>query len=66
MFVPAVIDSAEDIVKALAMFAKVGVTGLVDITAGATTFIVRDQVAALAIEHGLAMFGSTPAADANV
>jgi hypothetical protein len=64
VLVPAVIDSAEAIAKALAMFAKVGATGLVDITAGAMSFIVRDQVAALAIEHGLAMFGSRPAADA--
>jgi putative tryptophan/tyrosine transport system substrate-binding protein len=48
------------------MIANAGAKGLMDITAGPMAFIARDRIAALAIEHRLAMFGSSTAADSGV
>ena len=66
VLVPAVVDRPEDIDAAFEKFAKEGVKGVVDTATGAVTFIARDRVAALAIKHGIAMFGIPPVADSGV
>lgn len=66
VLVPAVVDRSEDIDAAFEKFAKAGVKGVVDTATGVVTFIARDRVAALAIKHGIAMFGIPPVADSGV
>ncbi|HEY2977516.1 MAG TPA: ABC transporter substrate-binding protein [Burkholderiaceae bacterium] len=65
-FVPAVIDRPEDIDAAFDKFARAGVTGVLDYAAGATTLMARERVAALAIQHRMAMFGLPVVADSGV
>ena len=65
-FVPALIDSPEDIDAAFEKFAKISVKGVVDYGAGGTTTIARERIAALAIKHRMAMFGLSAAAGSGV
>jgi putative ABC transport system substrate-binding protein len=66
VLVPAVVDRPEDIDAAFEKFAQAGVKGVVDTATGAVTFVARDRVAALAIKHGIAMFGIPPVAYSGV
>jgi putative ABC transport system substrate-binding protein len=66
VLVPAVVNRPEDIDAAFEKFARAGVKGVVDTATGVVTFLARDRVAALAIKHGIAMFGIPPVADSGV
>jgi putative tryptophan/tyrosine transport system substrate-binding protein len=66
VLVPAMIDRPEDLDAAFETFARAGVKGVVDTATGVVTFLARDRVAALAIKHGIAMFGIPPVADSGV
>lgn len=65
-FVPAVIDLPDDVDAAFDKFAAANVKGVMDFAAGAgASFVALERIAALAIQHRMAMLGLSTAGDSG-